>query len=151
MFGDDMARGGLAVYEKDYRKRAQAKLDAEQTAREAGQRKLEAEQAKRDAARVKAEAAQAARLAAAQEAEAARRAKQDAAAEKRREDMRPAREGFIEVIAQGMAKAGFGINFEFGSPDATLRVVGPCSRALLGKLVELAGQNMRNVAFERIE
>ncbi|TMQ03851.1 MAG: hypothetical protein E6J90_52715 [Deltaproteobacteria bacterium] len=29
VFGDDMARGGLAVYEKDYRKRAQAKLEHE--------------------------------------------------------------------------------------------------------------------------
>jgi hypothetical protein len=151
VLGDDLARGGLAIYEKEYRKRAQAKLDAEQAAREAAQRRLDAEQARRDAARARAEAAEAARLAAAQEAEAARAAKQAAAAEKRRADMRPAREGFIEVIAQEMAKAGFGFNLELGSPDTTLRVVGPCNRGLLGKLVELAGQNMRNVAFERIE
>src|SRR5262249_46424739 len=101
--------------------------------REAAQRKLEAEQAKAEAA------------------EAARRAREAAAAERHRADMRPAREGFIEVISQRMATAGFGINFEFGSPDTTIRVVGPCSRALLEKLVELVGQNMRNVAFQRIE
>jgi hypothetical protein len=66
-----------------------------------------------------------------------------------------ARQGFVErfnELAAASNDAPFLI--KLGKPDTTLSVVvtsGSCTRRLLGKIVELAGQNMRNVGFTLVE
>jgi hypothetical protein len=65
-----------------------------------------------------------------------------------------AREGFVEQFAE-FETADLGFTFRLGTPDTTLSVVvagrGKCNRALLAKIVELAGEPIRNVGFKLVE
>jgi hypothetical protein len=66
-----------------------------------------------------------------------------------------AREGFVEQFAEMQKSGELPFSLKLGTPDTSLSVVvgssGRCSRPLLAKIVELIGEQIRNVGFTLVE